>query len=477
MLVLREDLAVSVLYDDESRFGSALTRRADEVAREVFRPLYQAMLGERPEAPSALRGVVRRRAAFRAATESLGRRGWLVRPEVLYPDPARTRPAVLTIGPTPEAPSLLLEVAPSRWREIHDVVAALATVGVERSSQHPVVRAMYARGLLREQEATLPYEEEADLRFVGHNTAVVRSARATIVTDPLLLPRGPEDHDYAPLPRAKLGPVQAILITHSHVDHFHPGSLLQFDRRTLVIVPHVPRESLLSPDMAHRAREFGFENVEILRWGESRWIEDIEVVALPFYGEQPTVGVRLHPEVRNCGNTYFVRTPKLSMAFLADTGRDERGDMLTDVAPSIRSLGPPDLLFVGHRGVTLKPVDLLSSDLARYFYFVPPEAWEEPQQLMTTSQEAAAIAEATDTSFVVPYAAGGAPWHWRLGLGPNLHAPDSENPDVNPFPERFVEYCRPGGPHPLVLRPGDGLAREGQQLKLLRTRPHAWPGP
>jgi hypothetical protein len=318
----------------------------------------------------------------------------------------------------------------------------------------------------------------ANVVFVGHNTVVIRSKTHTVITDPLLLPCGAADRDYRPLGIAQLGKIDAVLITHSHVDHFHPGSLLQLPADTQMIVPHVEAESVLAIDMAARLRELGFDRVHRLKWGHSLAIGDIRVHALPFFGEQPSTGTRLHREIRNTGNVYYVATPDLRVVFLADSGRDEAGDMLRDVAPRIRSLGPPDLLFAGYRSVRLMPAELLSSDLARFFYFVLPDRWAVPDQLMTSPAEAIAIAEAAGARYVVPYAAGGAPWHWRIGLGPRLDDPQSESPSTNPFPEQLLIESRRNGKgitEPLLLRPGDGLRVVQDALERVRIEGHAWP--
>src|SRR5207245_2356253 len=117
-----------------------------------------------------------------------------------------------------------------------------------------------------------------------------RSQQRCVIIDPWFFPSARRyPRDYQPLQRRHLGSVDAVAITHSHPDHFDPGSLLQFHRDTLMIVPRVPRETLLSWDLSYRLSELGFRKIVELDWWKSRRVGDITVTALPFYGEQPTI--------------------------------------------------------------------------------------------------------------------------------------------------------------------------------------------
>jgi len=84
--------------------------------------------------------------------------------------------------------------------------------------------------------------------------------------------------------------------------------------------PAVERESILSIDMAFRLEELGFSQVRRMRWFDDVKIGAARLVALPFYGEQPTSGRRYHPEVRNVGNIYMIEAGSKRVAFIADSG-------------------------------------------------------------------------------------------------------------------------------------------------------------
>jgi hypothetical protein len=209
------------------------------------------------------------------------------------------------------------------------------------------------------------------------------------------------------------------------------------------------------------------------------------VHALPFFGEQPTDSEVLHPEVCNAGNTYLVRTPAFSVAFLADSGRDRRGDVRDVAEGARRTFGPVDVLFSGYRGWEMYPAQHIFSSIARFLPFVPPWLWGVRQQLMTTAAGAVDVAERWGARFLIPYADGGAPWHWRIGLGPRLDEASCETAGFDPLPTRVVEAarCRAYGidgrriassVRPVVLRPGDSLLDPGGVGNVLRVPRHAW---
>jgi L-ascorbate metabolism protein UlaG (beta-lactamase superfamily) len=490
---LRRDVRVDVRYDDRTPFGSPITARPEASVRELFAAVCEHVerdgFGDLVQrGPQMLADVVASDAFARVA-EPAQDGAWSVRPEILYPAVADAPPASLSLS-APGVGSVAGPFPLAAWPAIHTLLAALAGPGIDDATPlgatGRLLDAMQAQGLVEDDDVPELEVGRLPLTFVGHNTVVVRSAGAAVIVDPWLVP-GDASHPagYAPLQLRDLGPLDAALITHSHPDHFAPGTLLQLPRNTTMIVPRVERETILAVAMAQRLRELGFTDIVELGWWERTQVGDVEVVALPFHGEQATDGEQLHPDVRNAGNTYFVRTPDFTAAFLADSGRDGLGDAREVAARARREVGSPDLLFAGYRGWLTYPVQHLFTSVARYLLFVPPHLWGVRMRIMTTADEVIDLAEIWGARHVVPYADGGAPWYWEAGLGPRLDGDLLEHNGFDPLPERVVQAARsrtemPGGllastVEVLLVRPGDGIADAAGQPRIVRSDGYAWP--
>jgi L-ascorbate metabolism protein UlaG (beta-lactamase superfamily) len=316
---------------------------------------------------------------------------------------------------------------------------------------------------------------------------LLRGSRTTILIDPFLLPR--EDGfptGYQPLTHGDFAP-DAILITHSHQDHFHIDSLLRLGKDTPVLVPEVPRESALSVDMVYRLQELGFSHVRTLRWYDEAKIGDFRVIALPLYGEQPTTEAVLRPEIRNLGNTYLIEGEGRRYALIADAGRDQLGDIRSLATTAFERYGPLDVLFGGYRSFSLYPIQYLLTSVPQYLLFTPPSLWGARQQIMNDAHALLDTAERWHARYVVPYADGGAPWYWQLGLGPRMDEIESlNNMHSDPRPEAVVRAAAArseDGSRPisspvtsLVMRPGESLDFDAQGAAVIvPNEGHLWP--
>jgi L-ascorbate metabolism protein UlaG (beta-lactamase superfamily) len=172
--------------------------------------------------------------------------------------------------------------------------------------------------------------------FMGHTSIMVQTETTTVITDPLYRPTlGIPDSvfDVARLP------ITAICCTHSHWDHCDLASLLRFDKRTPVVIPRVKRPTAFNPPIVPALQLLGFTDIrEIEVWGTTT-IGDIEMVAVPFHGEQD------EPDAEIDHYTYVFKTKGLSIYGGVDAYRDTYGEMLPALE-RVRREWAPDVAFL-----------------------------------------------------------------------------------------------------------------------------------
>lgn len=487
---LHRSTQLRVTHRDATAHGGPIGHRIEHTVRSVFADaltlVSDGRSGDDPLVLDALRAALDTDAFRALATVHADGLGWTIHPDVLHADPELTRPHELLVV-APGGRELDVRLPPSHWPQAHDLLARLNGphgVGAgERVGLPPdmvaLLDALREMGALT-REPLQPLTVVATrpgITFLGHNAVLVRGDAAAVLVDPFLpRPGAAYPAHYQPVACDQLGHVDALLITHGHPDHFDPASLLRFPVDTTVVIPAVERESVLAPDLHARLLFLGFTDVRVSAWGSVLRFGDVEVDVLPFFGEQATDGERLHPEIVNAGNTYVVRSTQQHAAFMADAGSDDRGSSAAAAAQHRARHGPLDVVFAGYRGWRTTPAELLRSSVARFFLFVPPDQWPRSMNLMNDAVGALETAAAFGATTLVPYADGGAPWFWQLGLGPRLDESPLEREGFDPFPERVVEAAAlmADAPAVLVLRPGQRLEPDGRVQELAG---HVWPWP
>jgi L-ascorbate metabolism protein UlaG (beta-lactamase superfamily) len=495
---LGDHVKIDVAYQDRSPLGGALSQELQDRMRLLFQPIYRAAERYGPEyvvrhGPDLLRKC------FSAPmfAKLCGATYPELSPAALFPDVSSIRPASVRFTSVETGASLELAVSPKRWRALNAFIGQIsgATGTTEASlvagDWREIAAALAGENLLTEVRPTKPHWGDVDATFLGHNTVVVRSSTTTVLIDPWFFPgtsRYPPD--YQPIQPHELGSVDAVLITHSHPDHFDPASLMRLGPNTPLFVPRVPRESIVSVDMKKRSLELGFQSVKTIEAWKTVVVGDIQITALPFHGEQPTTGKRLYPEVRNWGNCYLIRTPRFSCAVIADSGRDLEGNVKDVALESFERFGPIDILFAGYRGWSLYPVQYFDSSVRQYLLFVPPELFQVRQSIMNTVDDAVDTAEAWHARYLVPYADGGAPWHEEIGLGPVQNQRDGEDAETwayfDPPPQQcLTALSRRSAPipgvivgspvQPLLLRPGQSIRMRQGTPQIKERDGHRWP--
>jgi len=105
--------------------------------------------------------------------------------------------------------------------------------------------------------------------FINHATFLLQTAGINILTDPVWSLRvspvqwtGPKRHRAPGIRLEDLPPIDAILISHNHYDHF--------DRPTLRTLAQIHRPAVFCPlGLARPLRRLGFREIHQLDWGQS----------------------------------------------------------------------------------------------------------------------------------------------------------------------------------------------------------------
>lgn len=268
-------------------------------------------------------------------------------------------------------------------------------VGDEACWASDLLEKLHAKRILEETDA-LPNRmahrgEPPRVSFLGHSSLLVQSPRSAVLVDPLLrfdlgLPRSAFD-----ITRLDVG---AIVCTHSHWDHCDPQTYLWFDKSTPVLVPRVRRPTALNPPIAPVFARLGFRDVRELDPWQRVTVNDVEIVAVPFHGEQDEPGEEFDHF------TYVIRCEELTLYGGVDVYRDSFGDM-TAALERVRDEFRPNLAFLPCSDVVYRYDQGGGSRFCRYYdrgrasrsfqYTAPPA-------------EAARWAAILDAPIVVPYA-------------------------------------------------------------------------
>jgi L-ascorbate metabolism protein UlaG (beta-lactamase superfamily) len=190
------------------------------------------------------------------------------------------------------------------------------------------------------------------LTWIGHATVLLEIGGARLLTDPLLRDRIGHllRHGASPAPAATEA-LDAVLVSHLHLDHFHAASLRQLPRDVTVLAP-VGAGDLL--------RRLGFARTTEVRVGEPIRVGGATVTAVPAEHDG-----RRHPLGRVAEAIGFVIAGDRRVYFAGDT------DLYDGMGETI---GPTDaaLLPIWGWGPSLGPGHLDPAEAAKAVALVQP---------------------------------------------------------------------------------------------------------
>ena len=136
-----------------------------------------------------------------------------------------------------------------------------------------------------------------DIRLVRHATLVVRLGGKTLLVDPMLSPPGampaipnsPNDrrNPLVPLPDLDLSPVDAVLVTHTHPDHFDEAAAERLRKNLPLFCQPEDEEKLRSSgfsDVRPVTERLSWEGIELLRTGGQHGTGEIGATMAPVSG-------------------------------------------------------------------------------------------------------------------------------------------------------------------------------------------------
>ena len=266
-----------------------------------------------------------------------------------------------------------------------------------------------------------PKFDQPGLYRLQHAGLLFRSRRGTgIVVDPVA-----DVYGFNWIMPQHIPNIDAVVVSHSHTDHFSLITLLQFPRKTMMIVPKVGRSSMLCPDMEALLRDAGFEHVVAAPWYSTVQVKDATIRVYPFYGEQPWLTFASPVEdLRNQGNTYAVEIDDYRAWFLIDSGQEFAHSMMEVCERALEDAGPVDIVLSNLRSFWWHPKQIDGS--GRYLFCFPVEVLEQPetwpQGRMTFGPEGVCrFLERLKPKSFLPYA------HWWQPREETVHVVGNDN--------------------------------------------------
>jgi L-ascorbate metabolism protein UlaG (beta-lactamase superfamily) len=207
----------------------------------------------------------------------------------------------------------------------------------------------YARAAVRERQrerqtcvAPAPHrpdpstwsDDEVTVSWLGHATVLLNFYGTRLLTDPVLEHRiglgrgfaklGPRRLIQPALRKRELPPLDAVLLSHAHMDHTDLGTLRAIPAKTRVVVQSGNR------DLVRR-----FHAVNELAWGEATRIGDLEVESV----ETRHWGARMVTDRHRGWGGYLLRKDGRTVLFGGDTA-------YTDLFTPLAERGTVDLAIL-----------------------------------------------------------------------------------------------------------------------------------
>lgn len=167
------------------------------------------------------------------------------------------------------------------------------------------------------QKPLLAKPEELAITFIGHASFLLQIGGLKLLVDPVFA-------DYLVLIRRlrrpgvlirDLPPIDAVLLTHAHMDHLNLSSLRKVIRHTYRMSGRAPA-AIVPEGVEDLVSRLGFESVLSMRWWTSRRLRQVEVTMTP----AQHWGARMLRDSHRGFGGYFLRNGAHSVYHSGDSG-------------------------------------------------------------------------------------------------------------------------------------------------------------
>ena len=207
---------------------------------------------------------------------------------------------------------------------------------------------------------------DVTVTWIGHSTVLINLCGTTILTDPVLVKRIAPIHlgwhvnsgirriSELPLKFSDLPPIDIILLSHAHYDHWDIASLKYFGNSTTAVIP------LGTKDLIPKGH---FGNVIEMAWQETRTVGPVKIAAFEInhWGKRHS-----REKAKRSYNGYIVSACGRRIIFFGDTAFKikNKADLKKEINWAVRTGGGP--------------FDICLIPIGAYFYRIhlsPEEAW------------------------------------------------------------------------------------------------------
>ncbi|HEY5950244.1 MAG TPA: MBL fold metallo-hydrolase [Kofleriaceae bacterium] len=198
---------------------------------------------------------------------------------------------------------------------------------VVRGNSWSITREFFFGGKRRVPQAPLPIESpleswtrraQTDLRvtWLGHSTLLIESGNLRLLTDPVFGDRvspvsfaGPKRFHPVPATIAQLPKLDAILVSHDHLEHLCKTSIVELAKLRVPVIT--------SLGVGAHLEKFGIETIVELDWWERHAMGDLSFTAVPAHHFS---GRGLSDRNTTLWSSWVIETARHRLFFSGDTG-------------------------------------------------------------------------------------------------------------------------------------------------------------